>query len=323
MPTKKKRVIRFWQELKRRKVIHVVVVYATSSFVIIELVNNLFEPLYLPDWTPTMVIIILAIGFPFALIFSWIFDVSRKGVTRTGSNNNVTVEKISPLKKESKSVQENSIVILPFEDMSPDKDNEYFCDGITEEIINALTKIKDLYVVARTSAFAFKGQKTDVREIGNKLGVETLLEGSVRKSNNKLRITAQLINIENGFHLWSESFDREAADIFAIQDEIAMQIVNKLKVSIKSNEADMVSKRYTGNLEAYNLYLKGRYFWNKLTEEGLNKGLDFFRQAIKIDPQYALAYSGISDSYCRLAWYSYSSPREAFPEAKKSCSKSP
>ncbi|HCC70901.1 MAG TPA: hypothetical protein DEQ09_07110 [Bacteroidales bacterium] len=203
--------------MKRRRVIHVIVVYATSAFVIIELVNNVFEPLNLPSWTPTMVIIILAVGFPFAIIFSWIFDVSSRGFSKTESLNKSKGKKEEETRARDKVVQRNSIVILPFEDMSPEKDNEYFCDGITEEIINALTKIKDLYVVARTSAFAFKGQRTDVRDIGNKLGVETLLEGSVRKSDNKLRITAQLINIENGFHLWSESYDRETADIFAIQ----------------------------------------------------------------------------------------------------------
>lgn len=315
------RFLNFWKELKRRKVIHVIVVYATSAFVIIELVNNVFEPLNLPDWTPTLIIIILVTGFPFAVIFSWIFDISSRGITKTGPLSNVRGEEGKQGKNTDSGIEKNSIVILPFDDMSPARDNEYFCDGITEEIINALTKIKDLYVVARTSAFAFKGQNTDVRDIGAKLGVETLLEGSVRKSGNKVRITAQLINIKTGYHLWSESFDREMSDIFEIQDEISNQIVSKLRVSIKSREADLISRRYTGNLEAYNLYLKGRYFWNKLTEEGLNKGMGFFRQAIKIDPDYALAYSGISDSYCRLAWYSYSSPREAFPEAKEAAEK--
>ena len=322
MPSNPNFIMRFWRELKRRKVIHVLVVYATSAFVIIELVSNVYEALHLPDWTPTLVIVILATGLPFALVFSWIFNVSFSGISRTeptGGNLSEEQEKIEPDDKPI--IIENSIVILPFEDMSPGKDNEYFCDGITEEIINALTKIKNLHVVARTSSFAFKGQGTDVREIGKKLSVESLLEVSVRKADNKLRITAQLINIENGFHLWSESFDREASDIFTIQDEIASQIVRKLKVNIQSNEAEMVSKRTTGNLEAYNLYLKGRYFWNKLTEEGLNKGMDFFRQAIKTDPKYAPAYSGISDAYCRLAWYSYSSPREAFSEAKKAAEK--
>lgn len=316
MPDSPNRFVRFWQELKRRKVIHVIVVYATAAFVIIELVNNVFEPLHLPGWTPTMVIVILAIGFPFAIIFSWIFDVSPRGIRKTESLNVMDGEE-KDIKTGINPVQENSIVILPFEDMSPDRDNEYFCDGITEEIINALTKIENIHVVARTSAFAFKGQNIDVREIGNKLGVRTLLEGSVRKSGNQLRITAQLINIKNGYHLWSESYDRELADIFKIQDEISMQIVNKLKVSIKPGEESMLGRRYTGNLDAYNLYLKGRYFWNRLTEEGLHKSLNFFRQAIQVDADYALAYSGISDAYCRLAWYSYSSPQESFPKAKE------
>jgi serine/threonine-protein kinase len=321
MSFKNNRLVRFWQQLKQRKVIHVIVVYATSAFVIIELINNVYKPLDLPSWTPTMVIIILLAGLPFAIIFSWIFNVPSRVVSKADPSGKDSLKDAELKEIIGEQVQENSIVILPFKDMSPEKDNEYFCDGITEEIINVLTKIKDLYVVARTSSFAFKGQNVDVREIGKKLNVETLLEGSVRKSDNTLRITAQLINIENGFHIWSESYDREVSEIFAIQDEISIQIVNKLKVSIGSNEAEMVSKRSTENLEAYNLYLKGRYFWNKLSEEGLRKGMDFFRQATQIDPEYALAYSGISDTYCRIAWYSYGSPAEAFPKAKEAAEK--
>lgn len=321
MPDSPNRFIRFWEELKHRKVIHVIVVYATAAFVIIELVNNVFEPLHLPEWTPTLVIIILAAGFPFAIIFSWIFDVSLKGIKKNNSLENVTPPEGKATKTKATPGRGNSIVILPFEDMSQGRDNEYFCDGITEEIINALTKIENMHVVARTSAFAFKGQNIDVREIGNKLGVKTLLEGSVRKSGNQLRITAQLINVENGYHLWSESYDRELADIFKIQDEISLQIVNKLKIGLGPREEEILVRRYTGNLEAYNLYLKGRYFWNRLTEEGLQKSLDFFRQAIQIDPDYALAYSGISDAYCRLAWYSYCSPEESFPRAKEAAEK--
>jgi tetratricopeptide (TPR) repeat protein len=146
--------------------------------------------------------------------------------------------------------------------------------------------------------------------------VATLLEGSVRKSGKRLRITAQLINIKNGYHLWSERFDQKLDDIFEIQDEIAMQIVDKLKIRLNSEEESVLVKRYTKDLEAHNLYLKGRYYWNKITEKGITTGLDFFNQAIRKDPRYVMAYSGMADCYCRLGWYSYLSPEETFPNAK-------
>jgi TolB-like protein len=319
MPEPSNKLIRLWEELKRRKVIHVIVVYATAAFVIIELVNNVYEPLKLPDWTPTMVIVILAIGFPFAIIFSWIFDISGKGIRKTEPYN--ATRENSDLPPEFTRPSENSIAILPFENMSADVENEYFCDGITEEIINALTKIEDVYVVARTSSFAFKGQNTDVREIGRKLGVATLLEGSVRKSGKKLRITAQLINIENGYHLWSESYDRQLSDIFEIQDEISMNIVEKLRISIKPDEKNVLQSRYRGDIKAYNLYLKGRYFWNRLTKKDLLRALDLFKEATDIDANYAPAFSGMADSYCRLAWYSYMAPARALPKAKEAAAK--
>ncbi|MDH5743818.1 MAG: protein kinase [Candidatus Aminicenantes bacterium] len=216
----------------------------------------------------------------------------------------------------------NSIAVLPFTDLSPGKDQEYFCDGISEEIINALTQIKELRTVARTSAFAFKGKDSDIREIGKKLNVGTILEGSIRKSGNRLRITAQLINVDDGYHLWSERFDRDMEDVFAIQDEISLQIVNKLKAKLGHKEKGRLIKRYTDNVEAYNLYLKGRYHWNKITEEGLNKGLEYFQQVIERDPTHALAYSGIADCHTRLSWYYYRPAKEELPKAKTAAKKS-
>jgi adenylate cyclase len=160
---------------------------------------------------------------------------------------------------------ENSIAVLPFDDMSPAKDQEYFCDGISEEIINRLSQIKDFRVIARTSAFAFKGKQEDIKDIGRKLDIETVLEGSVRKSGQRLRITAQLINVSDSSHLWSKSFDREMEDIFAIQDEISLAIVDKLKIKLLGKEKQGLVKRHTDNQEAHSYYLKGRYFWNKMT----------------------------------------------------------
>ena len=209
-----------------------------------------------------------------------------------------------------------SIAVLPFINMSADKEQEYFCDGMAEELINALTKIKDLRVVARTSAFSFKGKEIDIREIGNKLNVETVLEGSVRKAGNRLRITAQLVNVADGYHLWSERFDRQMEDIFAIQDEISLAIVDKMKLKLLKEEKAKLVRRHTENLDAYNFYLKGRYFWNKRTEDGLKKSLENLQRAIEIDSEFALAHAGLSDTYATLGWYGFLPRKDAFTRAK-------
>ncbi|MBP2681084.1 MAG: serine/threonine protein kinase, partial [Candidatus Krumholzibacteriota bacterium] len=192
---------------------------------------------------------------------------------------------------------DKSIAVLSFADVSRGRELEYLCDGIAEEIIGALTKLDGIRVVARTSAFSFKGKNEDVRTIARKLNVDTVLEGSVRKADNRLRITAQLINAADGYHLWSERYDRQMEDVFAIQDEITLAIVNKLKVSLLGGEREALVKRSTEDVEAYNLYLKGRYFWNKRTETGYLKSLEYYRQAIDKDPTYAVAHAGIADSY--------------------------
>ena len=311
------KISRFWQELKRRKVIQVIIVYATAAFVIIELVNNVFEPLRLPDWTPAMVIVILAIGFPFAIIFSWIFDISLKGIVKTESiePDKETGEDYSLSDKTSR--LENSIAVLPFQDMSPQKDQEYFCEGMAEELINALTKVASLQVASRTSAFQFNGKGYDIGEIGRKLNVQSVLEGSIRKAGNKLRITVQLINVSDGYHLWSEKYDRDMEDIFAIQDEISLAIVDNLKVKLLRGEKDKLVKRYTDNLEAYSLNLKGRYYWNSLTPEGWEKSIECYQKAIEIDPTYALAYVGLSIWHQSLAFWGDVPPGQTIPKSRE------
>ncbi|MCU0640177.1 MAG: hypothetical protein MUF59_09965, partial [Candidatus Krumholzibacteria bacterium] len=209
-----------------------------------------------------------------------------------------------------------SIAVLPFKDMSPQQDQEYFCEGIAEELLNALVQIEGLRVAARTSSEQFKGRSMDVRAIGRELGVENVLEGSVRKAGDKLRITAQLIDVENGYHLFSEKYDRAADDIFVIQDEISLAIVDRLKVRLMKGEEAKLVKRHTENEEAYRLYLQGRYFWNRRYEGGLQKGIESFQKAIEIDPRYALPYSGIADCYYDLGWFDFLAPKEAFGKAK-------
>ncbi len=211
----------------------------------------------------------------------------------------------------------NSIAVLPFVDMSPQKDQEYFCDGMTEELINRLSNIKELKVPARTSAFTFKGKAEDIREIGRKLDVEKVLEGSIRKEGSQLRITVQLVNVSDSYHIWSETFDKELTKVFAIQDEIALTVVDKLKFTLLGDERAKLIKRPTENLEAYNLYLLGRFFYYKTTEEDLKKAIKYFEQAIAKDPGYALAYAGQATCYTVLCAIGFLAPKESYPKAKE------
>jgi adenylate cyclase len=213
-------------------------------------------------------------------------------------------------------IHEKSIAVLPFVNMSNDPEQEYFSDGITEEILNSLTHVKDLRVAGRTSSFHFKGKNIDLRKIGQKLNVKTVLEGSIRKQGNKLRITAQLINVEDGFHFWSERYDREMDDIFAIQDEIAFAITEKLKITLLEEEKANIYKNPTENKDAYDLYLKGRFYFNK-RGPGIIKGLEYFQQALEKDPVFALAYTGMAEAYCILALYCVVPPHDAMPKARQ------
>jgi serine/threonine-protein kinase len=216
---------------------------------------------------------------------------------------------------------EKSIAVLPFTDMSPGKDQEYFGDGMAEEIINALARTPGLKVSSRTSAFQFKGQQNDIRNIGEKLGVETILEGSVRKSSSKVRVTAQLVKVADGFHLWSNTYERQLADVFAIQDDVSRSIVKALEVTLTGDETQSVAMTKPSSVEAYNLYLRGRYFWNRRTKEGLKKAIDYFQQAIDLDPTYALAYAGLAEAYHVSGEWQYLEPKEAFTKAKAAAHK--
>jgi serine/threonine protein kinase/Tfp pilus assembly protein PilF len=214
-----------------------------------------------------------------------------------------------------------SIAVLPFKDLSPDKDQEYFCDGLTEELINRLTNIESLRVPAKTSSFYFKGKGSSIQEIGKVLNVNMILGGSLRKAGNKLRITVQLVNVIDGYTIWSNKYERNLEDYFALWDEISLAIVDNLKIKLLGEERAKLVKRHTENPEAYNLYVKGRYFLDKVTEEEMEKGLDYFQQAIEEDPTYALAYVGKADCYILLADYAYLSSKEAFPKAREAAEK--
>jgi serine/threonine protein kinase len=214
-----------------------------------------------------------------------------------------------------------SVAVLPFADLSPEGDQEYFCDGLAEELISALSQLPNLRTVARSSAFRFRGKAYDVREIGQQLGVRTVLEGSVRKSGTRLRITVQLVNASDGYHLWSTKFDGDLRDIFSIQEDISRAVADSLKVKLAGEMDKRLVESGTRNLEAYSLYLRGRHYWNQRTPDGLQKGIDHFQQAIARDPAYALAYSGLADCYVLLAFHGPFPPRQFWSEAKEAALK--
>jgi TolB-like protein/tetratricopeptide (TPR) repeat protein len=213
----------------------------------------------------------------------------------------------------------SSIAVLPFADLSPEKDQEYFCDGMTEEIIDALSKIGGIRVVARTSSFAFKGKQQDIREIGKKLNVAAVLEGSVRKDGNRLRVTAQLNSVADGYHLWSETYERELKDVFTVQDEISRAIVNTLQLKLSGRIIQPNSS--PENVETYELYLQGRYHWSRWRTEGAEQAIHYFEAAIQKDPKYAPAYAGVAYSYCWLGFFGALPPSEAMPKARQAAEK--
>ena len=218
-----------------------------------------------------------------------------------------------------------SIAVLPFADMSPKRDQEYFCEGMAEELISDLTAIDGVRVVSRTAAFQFKGKDLDVREIGRRLGVATILEGSVRKAGNRLRITVQMSNVADGFQVWSERYDRTIDDVFALQDEIGRMIVDKLKVKLirrgEGSGSGQAVRRHTDSVEAYQAYLRGRHSWNKRTGDAFEDAVGYFRRSIDRDPTYALPYAGLADTYCALGYYNTLPPKDAFPKAKAAATK--
>lgn len=234
------------------------------------------------------------------------------------TNQGLKVPTEQQLKLQTGFEDKNSIAVLPFVNMSADPENEFFSDGITEEILNALTNVDGLKVTSRTSSFAFKGKNEDIREIGRKLNVNSVLEGSVRKAGDKIRITVQLINSVDGYHVWSEVYNRNLEDIFEVQDEISRKIANKLRerLSLKSG-AESLIRTHTNNLDAYNDYLKGIYYFNKWTPEGISKSLLFFKDAINKEEKFVLPYSGLANSYLISALSGMQKPDYAYEEAKR------
>jgi len=299
-------------EIRRRKVVQAAAVYAAVVWLLIQVIGSVKEPLSLPSWTDTLVIVLAVAGLPLTLIVAWLFDFTPRGFTRTPE------EPADPLPAAAhppESPGGKSIAVLPFENMSMDPEQEYFGNGIAEEILNALAQVRGLHVAARTSSFYFKGKDVELQTIGEKLHVNHVLEGSVRKAGNRLRITAQLIEIKDGYHLWSETYDREMADIFGIQEEIARSVVKRLKVELGLAQDETIVTPGTSNAKAHSCYLRGRFFMNHMDRTRAEQAFEAFKEAVAIDPTYAAGYGGLARAILWRGMFQPSERREDFLRA--------
>lgn len=328
---------RLFQELKRRNVFRVATAYAITGWLIIQVVATTAPQLGFPEWVPPFVTVLVLVGFPLALIFAWAFELTPEGLkkseevditesvtNRTGKKLNgiiITVLSMAVIfllvervffaeaafieNAEMENISTASIAVLPFQNMSSDEENEFFSDGLSEELLNVLAKVDGIKVAGRTSSFQFKGQNLDLRDVGEKLGVKHVLEGSVRKSGNQIRITAQLINAEDGYHIWSETYDRELTDIFAIQDEISQAVLGQLKGHLlpEDNENLRASAMPTTDVEAYQAYLKGNTLIAKRDIDAINIAIDQYKTALRLDPSFAEAYGRLAIAYNLQGYY--------------------
>jgi TolB-like protein/Tfp pilus assembly protein PilF len=341
----------FFAELKRRNVYKVAIAYAVVAWLLMQVASQIFPFFEIPNWAVRLVVLLLVIGFPVAMILAWAFELTPEGIKRAedvdltksatlrsshkllwitavvaivaaalfvGGRFNLFHSKPSPT---TGVVSDKSIAVLPFENLSGDPNNAYFTEGVQEEILTRLAKIADLKVISRTSTQHFKSSPDNLPQIAKQLGVANILEGSVQKVANQVRVNVQLINAESDAHLWAESFDRQLTDVFRIESEIATTIADTLQAKLTGSEKRAIAAQPTENSEAHEFYLKGRYFWNKRTANDLKTAISYFQQAIDKDPNYALAYAGLADSYGLLPDFSAGSPQESFPPARTAATK--
>ncbi len=312
----------FWAELKRRRVVRVVVLYAIAGWIVIEVASTVLPNLGLPDWTVKLVTILVVLGFVLAIMLAWAFDIGPGGVRRsTSTDSAVSVEAKDKVLQSPAVVDERkSIAVLPFVNMSGDAENEYFSDGISEEILNLMVKLPQLRVASRTSSFMFKGKEVSIPTIAEELGVDNVLEGSVRRAGDRVRITTQLIDVNTDSHLWSETYDRELKDVFAIQDDIAQSITDALEMTLNPKERRAIQNVATADARAYDFYLRGRNYMYTMTRRDYEYAIGMFQQAIDLDAKYALAYAGLADAFSHMFRYADGS-RENAEKAKEASEK--
>jgi len=344
----------FFAELKRRNVYKVAVAYAVVSWLLIQAASILFPTFEAPAWVMKVFVALLVLGFPIALVFSWAFEITPEGIRheseidpsksitpRTGRRivgltvvlavvaaallalqllrSKILTTTTTSVASISSIISAKSVAVLPLVNTSGDPSNEYFSDGLSEELIAVLAKIPDLKVIGRSSSFLFKGRSGESGAIGQKLGVAHLLEGSVRKQGDRVRIVAELINTTDGRALWSETYDRELKDVFAVQSEIATAVAEQLKVKLLGGPAKSDAAPSNNNLAAYNALQQGTFYFRLSTEEGTRKATEFYAEAIRLDPRYALAYAQLSAAWRQLAatWLSGAEATEAYAKARK------
>jgi TolB-like protein/Tfp pilus assembly protein PilF len=333
----------FFAELKRRNVYKVAVAYIVAGWALSQGIAQVFPVFDVPNWVIRLIVVLIILGFPVAVVFAWVFELTPEGIKRTEVAD--AMPGIARRKKHawiyivvigalfsiglfflggymarnsrasSNEVAAKSIAVLPFDNLSRDPDNAYFAEGVQDEILTRLAKVADLKVISRTSTERFKSAPVDLRQIAKQLGVINILEGSVQKANDQVRVNVQLINATTDAHLWAEIYDRKLTDIFAVESDIAKTIADTLKAKLTGLEQTAMSKKPTENSEAYELYLKGRFFWNKRTGNDLKTAAAYFQRAIDADPSYANAYAGLAQSCLLIPLFGAGMPRGFFPKA--------
>ena len=340
----------FLAELKRRNVYKVAVAYVVVAWLLIQAASIFLPAFDAPSWVMKFLIVIVVFGCPVVLVLSWAFELTSEGIrleSEVAPNQSITrrtgrkiigitivlavlaaglmlfqIMRSPPSAVATKiaapvaePIENKSIAVLPFENLSHDPENAYFSEGIQEEILTRLAKIGDFKVVSRTSTGKYKSSPENLREIARQLGVAHILEGSVQKTTDQVRVNVQLINALNDAHLWAETYDRKLTDIFAVESEIAKAVAENLQAKLNGRAEKVLAARPTENPQAHELYLKGRYFWNKRTTQNLEKAIGFFQQAIDLDPNYALAYAGLGDAHSIVPIYAGTPPKDDVPKA--------
>jgi TolB-like protein/Flp pilus assembly protein TadD len=338
----------FFTELKRRNVYKVAIAYAIVAWLLLQAASILFPTFEAPPWTMKVFVAVIALGFPVALVLAWAFELTPEGIKRA---EDVDVSKSVTRKTGRKldffiiavlllvigillfqrlhpnvspavsSSLEKSIAVLPFENLSRDPDNAYFAEGVQEEILTRLAKIADLKVISRTSTQRYQSKPGNLSEIAKQLGVANILEGSVQKAGDSVRVSVNLIQAASDSHLWADTYDRKLTDIFKVESDIAKTIADTLQVKLSGSEKTAIAKAPTANNDAYELYLKGRFFWNKRTAVDLRKSIEYFNQAIEKDPKYSLAYAALAQAWVLLPAYNGGAPNDCFPQAEAAARK--
>jgi TolB-like protein len=340
----------FFSELKRRNVYKVAVAYAVVGWVIAQIATQIFPFLEIPNWVVRLVIVLIAIGFPIALVIAWAFEATPEGIKRT-EDVDVAAAAKQPKKHTwiyvvaigaafsiglffvgrysvrntasaaGTELSAKSIAVLPFDNLSRDPDNAYFAEGVQDEILTRLAKVADLKVISRTSTQRFKSAPANLPDIAKQLGVMNVLEGSVQKSNDQVRVNVQLINALTDAHLWAEIYDRKLTDIFAVESDIAKTIADQLQAKLTGSEKQMIAAQPTSDTTAYELYHKGRSLWGKRTGDNIPKAIAFYEQAIAHDPNYALAYAGLASAHILSPFYAGADRLEMAAKAKEAALK--